>query len=160
MWIPLKAEHLNTFKNSFNWPYKYGFLSILNDRIIGFSCLSVLNIWFNVLCGVRYFDYNFKKTYWPQIPTTTILDSILWLCLHHWWWPLKPWESLRFLVLTWSLSSIVVICATQVGVPSPPGSLPRTSWPLLLGLLLPLLRPVCVPMLVLPCALACAPLCP
>ena len=44
VWIFLEARYLNSFKNFLSKSYKYVFLYILDDKIIGSWCLSVLNI--------------------------------------------------------------------------------------------------------------------
>ena len=49
VWILLKARHLNNFENSFNKPCKYGFLSILDDKVIGSWHLNILNIQLNYI---------------------------------------------------------------------------------------------------------------
>ena len=44
VWILLEARHLNSFKNSFKGSFKYVFSYILDDRMIYYWCLNVLNI--------------------------------------------------------------------------------------------------------------------
>ena len=41
VWILLEARLLNSFKNFLSKPYKYVFLYILDDKILGSWCLNV-----------------------------------------------------------------------------------------------------------------------
>ena len=61
VWIPLDARHLNSFKNSFKETCKYVFSFILDDRIICYWWLGILNVRFNVFRCIWCFDQNFRK---------------------------------------------------------------------------------------------------
>ena len=69
VWIPLEARHLNSFKNSFKETCKYVFLYILDDRIICYWRLGILNVRFNVFSAA--FDVLIKilESYRRQIPS-------------------------------------------------------------------------------------------
>ena len=58
--IPLEARHLNSFEDSFKRTL-YVFSDILDDRIIYYWCLNVLNIRFNLFRCIRCFDQNFGR---------------------------------------------------------------------------------------------------
>ena len=63
MWRSLEARHLNSFENleSFKGTYDYVFSYILDDMIIYYWFLNILNIRFNLFCSIRCFDQNFKN---------------------------------------------------------------------------------------------------
>ena len=74
VWIPLEARHLNSFTNSFKETYKYVFSYILDDRIICYWCLNVLNIRFNEFRCIWCFDQNFKKLSMSNPNSVSVCD--------------------------------------------------------------------------------------
>ena len=63
VWIPQEARHLNSFKNCFKETCKYIFSYILDDRIICYWWLGILNVQFNVFP----LHLMFRSKFWKVI---------------------------------------------------------------------------------------------